>query len=127
MLEGTTATSGGNLRTKMNKARLPDEIVGLAVDLRREYAAVARTSRYMEAEESERLQARIKAEVISLRARFVAGQLELDSAGFHMLCLDRMDAVNGERPPGSEDRSAFLKGCMYDIADRCLLLFARPE
>jgi hypothetical protein len=63
---------------------------------------------------------------MSLRARFAAGQLDLDSAAFHVLCLDRMDAVNAERPAGHEDRSAFLKGCMYDITDRCLLRFVRP-
>ena len=63
---------------------------------------------------------------MSLRARLFAGQLDLNGVGFHALCLDRMDAANGERPAGSEDRSAFLKGCMYDIADRCLLRFARP-
>jgi hypothetical protein len=63
---------------------------------------------------------------MSLRARFVADQIDLDGVGFHSLCLERMDAVNAERDVGTEDRSAFLKGCMYDIADRCLLRFARP-
>jgi len=73
------------------------------------------------------LQSQVKSEAMSLRARFFAGQLDLDGAGFHALCLERMDAVNAERPEGSEDLSAFLKGCMYDIADRCLLRFSRPE
>ena len=85
----------------------------------------ARTSHYMEPTEREALQSRVKSEVMSLSARFVAGQLDIDGAGFHALCLERMDTVNAERAAGSEDKSAFLKGCMYDIADRCLLRFAR--
>lgn len=80
----------------------------------------------MESEEGKHLQNRVKSEVMSLRARFVAGQLDLNGAAFHSRCLDRMDAVNAERPASHEDRSAFLKGCMYDITDRCFLRFARP-
>jgi hypothetical protein len=126
VVEGATATSGAKLRAKMKAAGLPDELVALALDIRRGYGAESRTTRYLEPEELECLQDRVKSEVMSLRARFVAGQTDLDGAGFHLLCLDRMDAVNAERDVGTEDRSAFLKGCMYDIADRCLLRFARP-
>lgn len=127
LVEGAAAPSGGKLRKKMVEAGLPDEVVGLAIDMRREYARVARMSHYMEPEEGARLQSRVKSEAMSLRARFVARQIDLDGVGFHALCIGRMDTVNGERPTGSQDRSAFLKGCMYDIADRCLLRFARPE
>jgi hypothetical protein len=126
LIEGAATPSGGNLRKKMTDAGLPDELIELAVELRRDYAAAVRTSRYIEPEEGARLQSRVKAEVMALRANFIAGRLSLDASGFHALCLDRMDAVNAERPEGSEDRSAFLQGCVYDIADRCLLRFERP-
>ncbi|HYN21291.1 MAG TPA: dsDNA nuclease domain-containing protein [Thermoanaerobaculia bacterium] len=124
LIDGAAAASGKKLREKMIEAQLPGELVGLALEMRRDYAAAVRTSRYMEPEEGDRLKSRVKSEVISLRARYAAGQLALNGAGFHALCLDRMDKINAERPAGSEDRSAFLKGCMYDIADRCLLRFA---
>lgn len=127
LLEGALATSGGKLKLKMIEAGLPDELVNLAIEMRRDYASTARTSRYMEPEERECLQSRVKSEAMSLRASFVAGQLDLNGAGFHALCLARMDSVNNERPEGSENHSAFLKGCLYDIADRCLVRFARPE
>lgn len=126
LLEGATAPSGGKLREKMAQARLPNEIVELAINMRRDYAATARTSRYMEVGEAERLQRKVKSELASLRGRFVAGDLDLDGAGFHSLCLNRMEALNAARFDGSEDRSAFLKGCMYDITDRCLFRFERP-
>ncbi|HEV2896568.1 MAG TPA: dsDNA nuclease domain-containing protein [Pseudaminobacter sp.] len=120
------AASGGKLASKMEDAVLPGEVIGLAVELRRGYAAASRTSRYLEPDEAERLQRRVQSEVMSLRSRFVAGQLDLSGPEFHALCLERMDAVNAERGANVEDQSAFLKGCMYDIADRCLLRFARP-
>lgn len=121
--EGAAAASGGKLRMKMAEAGLPNELIELAVELRRDYAAAARTSRYMELDEGKRLQSRVKAEVMSLRSRLVAGRLDLDAVGFHDLCLERLNSVNAERTADSEDRSAFLVGCMYDIADRCLLRF----
>jgi hypothetical protein len=127
LAEGAGAPSGEKLQQKMIEAGLPDDLVALALELRREYGAIARTSRYMELDEEERLQNRVRSEALSLRSRFIAGQINLDGAGFHSLCVDRMDIINAERSQGSEDRSAFLKGCMYDIADRCLLRFGRHE
>jgi hypothetical protein len=127
LIHGAASSSGGKLTAKMEDAKLPDELVGLAVEMRRAYAAEMRAPRYLEPDEVERLQRRVQSEVLSLRSRLIAGQLDLDGPAFHSLCLDRMDAVNAERRPMAEDRAAFLKGCMYDIADRCLLRFARQS
>jgi len=125
MIQDAVSPSGGKLQQKMKEAGLPDEMINLAIDLRREYAAIIRTPRFMEVEQVQRLQNRVKSEAMSLRARFVAGQLQVDGVGFHSICLDTMDKINAARPSGTEDYSAFLKGCLYDITDRCLLRFAR--
>ena len=127
LIKGSARASGSKLAAKMRMAGSPDELVGLAVELRQGYAAASRTSRYFKIEAKQNVCSdAYKSEVVSLRARLIAGQLSLDGAGFHALCLDRMDAVNAERGPAVEDRSAFLEGFMYDIADRCLLKFERP-
>lgn len=126
LIDGAIAVSGGKLAAKMTEAGLPADLVSLAVDLRRAYAAISRTSRYLETDDGTRLQHSVKSEVMSLRARLVAGQLDLDGANFHSLCLERMDALNAARGPTAPDQSAFLKGCMYDITDRCMLRFVRP-
>lgn len=124
-LTETSGPSGGKLVRKMKAASLPDDTVNLAVDLRRSYSERLRTSRYAEADDVQDILDRVKAEANSLRARYVAGEIDLDGLGFHALCLARMNAINDERPDGSPNRSAFLQGCLYDIADRCLLRFER--
>jgi len=118
--------SGGKLALKMAEAGLPDEMTALAAALRRGYASEARAPRYLDESDVNNLQGRVLSEVASLRARFVAGELDIDPVQFHSLCLSRMDTLNAERGAMVEDRSAFLKGCLYDITDRCLLRFNRP-
>jgi len=124
-LTSAGGASGGKLVRKMKAAHLPQDVTSLAVDLRRRYAKSLRTPRYADDENTEDLLSRVRAEAISLRSRYIAGQIEVDALTFHTMCLDRMDAINDERPAGDPDRSSFLKGCLYDIADRCLLRFER--
>lgn len=124
-LTSAGGASGGKLIRKMNAAHLPQDIISLAADLRRRYARTLRTSRYADDENTEELLNRVRAEAISLRSRYTAGQLEIDAPAFHAMCLDQMDAINSERPADEPDRSSFLKGCLYDIADRCLLRFEK--
>lgn len=124
--EGATAPGGGKLSAKLDEIGTGAETIALAVEMRRDYAAMMRTPRYMAEDETTALQQRVKSEMMTLRARYSAGHLDVDGAEFLTLCLDRLNAVNGERPAGEQDRSAFLQGCMYDITDRCLHRFARP-
>jgi len=123
---GAASPSGGKLTGKMEQAGLDEDQIQMAIDLRLSYAKLVRTSRYMTTKNAEKLQLRVKSELASLRARMMAGQLQLDGQGFHLLCLERMDAINSERRSDTEDHSAYLKGCMYDITDRCLHRFSRP-
>lgn len=124
-LTSAGGASGGKLVRKMKAAHLPQDVINLAVDLRRRYTKSLRTPRYVDDDNTEELLSRVRAEAISLRSRYTSGQLEVDAPTFHAMCLDRMDAINDERPAGESDRSSFLKGCLYDIADRCLLRFER--
>lgn len=126
LAEGASRPGGGKLRDKMRRAGLPDDLIGLAIDLRRSYAAASRTSRYLAPDDGEHLQNRVKSTVLSLSTRLAAGVLDLDGAGFHALCVEQMDELNASLP-GPDDHSAYLKGCLYDIADRCLLRFDRSE
>jgi hypothetical protein len=123
LIDGSSSISGGKLEVKMTSAQLPEPIIGLAKELRRDYAAVSRTSMYSSPGEYETLRLRVKSIVQSLQSSLHSGELDLNGKEFHALCLTQMDQINEDRPEGMPDRSAFLKGCMYDIADRCLLRF----
>jgi len=127
LAEGARRVSGGKLAEKLEAASLPAEIIALALDLRLDYAAAVRTPRYQESEEVGQLQRRVKSDALTLRTRLVSGSLEATGPVFHALCVEQMDAINASRPTGLEDQSAFLKGCLYDIADRCLLRFEPPS
>lgn len=129
ILVGASSPSGGKLVEKLEEAQLPSDLLALATEMRLHYAAAVRTSRYMERDDEERVQIRVKSELLTLRARFVARQIDGDGIAFHALCLERMDSIAATRTPSFADReesAAYLKGCMYDITDRCLLRFVRP-
>jgi hypothetical protein len=126
LLSGISAPTGGKLRAKMNSAGL-EEYIGLATDLRRQYADNARSPRYMEPDEGEKLQGRVKAEALTMRVLFNTKQVAQDPETFHAYCLERMDLLNAQRPTGLPDQSVYLKGCLYDIVDRCFFRFDRPS
>ncbi|HEY9235234.1 MAG TPA: dsDNA nuclease domain-containing protein [Phenylobacterium sp.] len=123
--QGADAPSGGALADKMHAAALPGTLIAMAVDLRRSYAAKVRTATYMDTGTAEALKDQVKSRVQSLSAELAAGLIDMDGPQFHARCLAEMETINEARPSGVEDQSAFLKGCLYDIADRCLLRFDR--
>jgi hypothetical protein len=123
--DGASFVSGGKLREKMDEAKLSEDQIRMALELRRDYALLVRTPRYMSENDALALQRRVKSGLASLRARQIAGQLAPDGAIFHSICIQEMDEISQSLPNKGEDQSAFLKGCMYDIADRCLHRFAR--
>ena len=127
LIEGASTISGGKLEGKMTAAQLPEPIIGLAKELRRDYAAISRTSKYNTSGDDETLRSKVKSTVQSLQSSLHSGELNLNGTEFHSLCLTRMEQINESRPEGAPDRSAFLKGCMYDIADRCLLRVERSN
>jgi len=127
LIDGSSTISGGKLEGKMTAAQLPEPIIGLAKELRRDYAAVSRTSKYSSSGDDETLRSKVKSTVQSLQSSLHSGELNLNGTEFHSLCLTRMEQINESRPEGAPDRTAFLKGCMYDIADRCLLRFERSN
>ena len=124
--DGAAFISGGKLREKMDDAELSEDQIRMALELRRDYAHLVRTPRYMTEMDVPALQRRVKSELASLRAGQIAGQLAPDGPTFHSICIQKMDEINQNLPNQAEDQSALLKGCMYDIADRCLHRFSRP-
>jgi hypothetical protein len=127
-VERTSTTSGVKLRKKMADAGISSSLVDLAVELRRMYAQEARTPKYMEPELAESLQRRVMSQIASLQSRRDAGELGgLTATQFHDLCLKTAADMSSAAHGAEADAEVFLKGCMYDITDRCLLQFARGD
>ncbi|MES1973341.1 MAG: dsDNA nuclease domain-containing protein [Pseudomonadota bacterium] len=123
----SSVQAGVKLTEKLEAISSPDDVVALAIDLRREYAATTRAPRYMESDEGTQLVNRVKSEAASLRSKYLAGELNVNGTGFHALCLATMDQINAQVGTTAVDHAAFLKGCLYDITDRCLLRFELPK
>jgi hypothetical protein len=126
LVEGASNPAGGKLSTKLNDIGAEDSQIAMAVDLRRRYGAAVRTSRYMEDGQVERLQLLVQSKMATLRSAYVAGEIDPSGQVFHALCLKEIDQVAQNETVDGTDAAGFLKGCMYDITDRCLHRFSRP-
>ncbi|CAD5271562.1 conserved hypothetical protein [Bosea sp. 62] len=126
LIEGVSNTAGGKLSTKLSDIGSEDSQIAMAVDLRRRYGAAVRTSRYMEDGQLERLQLLVQSKMATLRSAYVAGEIDPSGQAFHALCLKEIDQIAQNEIVDGTDAAGFLKGCMYDIADRCLHRFSRP-
>lgn len=125
IVDGAATVSGGKLRQKMAEVGLSQSTIQLAADMRRMYSALARSNSYMEPVESESLQWALKSEIATLQSGRDAGEFDsLTGAQFHDLCVKKADSLAQSVGELGGRRAAFVKGCLYDIADRCLLRFA---
>lgn len=124
-LAAASTISGEKLRAKMSEAGLSQSLIQHASELRREFSTEARLPRYMEPNLANTLKSRVSSEILSLQAEVEAkGDVGVTGAQFHDMCIKRIDMMVATIPSGQE-HAAFLKGGMYDIADRCLLRFVR--
>lgn len=125
LIANALTSAGGNLTQKLQDVGADEDLIRLAIELRRDYAGVIRTPQYMSDGQAERLQSRVKSELMTLRVRYAAGQINVNGLNFLAICLERVDQLTGGKAVGKTDDAAFVKGCMYDIADRCLHRFTR--
>lgn len=126
LVEGASESAGGKLKAKLEDIGAEDTQIAMAVDLRRRYGAEVRTPRYMEDSQIERLQVLVRSKMATLRSSYVAGEIDPTGQTFHALCLKEMDEAGVTEDVAGTDTTGFLKGCMYDITDRCLHRFSRP-
>ena len=127
MALGGDGASGGKLQAKMRDASLTDSQVRMALDLRLDYAREVRTPKYMQDDESDQLQRKVKSAVNSLQADYIAGNLKVSASEFHALCLRRVKEIAAEVNSSNSNLEDYVQGCLYDITDRCLLQFARSS
>ncbi len=119
---------GKKLRQKMLEANMPQATIELAQSLRRAYIRERYTPRYMQQEETEQASLRVRSEIATLQGLRAAGKIRLSGAEFHYRCFEVLDPINRDLiSRGTDDHGAFLRGCMYDMADRCQVRFMEPQ
>jgi len=124
-IEDGATNSGGNLVRKLKDAGCSEAVINMAREMRLDYLAEVKSPNYLEEGGSARLMRQVMSKVSTLQANYIAGALAETPKEFHAGCLTGMDLLGVPKIAGAEDQSPLLKGCMYDIADRCLLRFTR--
>lgn len=126
--EAIEGPSGGKLQEKMPKTVAPPDVVANALQLRRQYVREVRSPKYMDTDELDRLQRRVRSELIKLRVNTAATAIDQPPNELHAACINAVTEVAVEFADTADDAEAFALGCFYDITDRCQFSFgAEPE
>jgi hypothetical protein len=118
---GVTTTLEG----KMVRATLPADVIEVAIEQLRYYRHEQLQQKYMRLDDQRYVQAEVTAVLHRLKSRLDNGQLPDDGVQFHDLCLASLENLRGELVLTPKPPLAFLQGCMYSIAGRCLHRFRR--
>lgn len=123
IVSAAEGASGGKLSQKMSAAGLSQDLIRIAGEMRRRYVEEVRSPRYMQAEDIDGLQRKVRLRVHLLQTQREGREVTVADARFHSMCVEsaRLTAT------GDEDQSDFQVGCMYDITDRCLLRFTTDK
>jgi hypothetical protein len=120
------ATSGTALKEKMADAGIIDTEIESAIESRRRYVLERLSPQYLSLSEQEHIEAEVAAILHTLRSQLDAGSLPDSGIQFHAKCLCELQELQKKLSTSSRPVPlAFLIGCMYNIADRCLHRFRR--
>lgn len=126
--EAIEGPSGGKLQKKMPSTVAPPDVVANALQLRRQYVREVRSPKYMDSDELDRMQRRVRSELIKLRVNNAANPIDQPPNELHAACINTLAEVAAEFAGAADDAEAFALGCFYDITDRCQFSFGvEPE
>lgn len=120
-----TAGATAKLQEKMKRAQLAPDVFESAVELIRHYRGELLSPKYLDLNKQRLIQGEVSAKLQSLKSRLDNGQIADDGGQFHDLCLDELEKLRRQLPMEPKPPLAFLQGCMYNIAGRCLHRFRR--
>jgi hypothetical protein len=113
------------LEEKMQRATLTPDVVGVAIEQLRYYRHEQLRPKYMRSDDQRYVQAEVTAILHRLKSKLDNGKLPDDGPAFHELCLEELEKLRMELTLTPKPPLAFLQGCMYSIAGRCLHRFRR--
>lgn len=111
------------MRAKMEKAALAEDMILVALEQRRQYRREQLSQKYVGLLDQHSVEGEVLSVLQLLKSRLDNGVLQDDGVQFHTLCLEELERLRIElKPPPTR---AFMQGCMYSIAARCLHRFRR--
>jgi hypothetical protein len=118
---------GKRVREKMEAAELlPDAIEAALID-RRFYRREVLKPKYLKVTDIGLVESKVTATLRELRSQLDSGLFRDLGGSFHSLCLEKLSELQGSIRSDVPPPLAFLHGCMYDIADRCLHRFTKAR
>ena len=123
------APRGGGrvLRKKMEAAHLPGDAIASALESRRFYREEVLRPRYLQLKDRTLIEGEVMATLQQLRSKLDTGGLPDSGGQFHDRCLEKLDELRHRLGVQNPPPLAFMHGCMYSIADRCLHRFRRAS
>jgi hypothetical protein len=122
-----STTSGSKLEEKMKQASLPDDAIANAQEARRFYRQERMTAKYLETSDQSKIERAVQATLQQLRAELDAGNFPDSGEKFHAICLSTLDSLQHTMPTKGSLELFYVQGIMYNITDRCLHRFRRPQ
>lgn len=119
--------AGGKLRAKLKDAGATDDLIQSAVEQRLRYATLSRTSKYMNDDAAGDLQSSVRAAMLAARLEYLTQEPAVAPLEFLSICLKEAKTIAESHPCDISGRREFANGCVFDIADRCLLRFTRTS
>ena len=116
---------GGKARKKMKDAGIAPETIKSALEEKTSYRQEKLTQKYLKLEDQRRVELEVQAVLHSLKADLDAGMLTDSGTQFHARCLTALETIRTEFPEGVRPSRAFVQGCMYGMADRCVHRFTK--
>jgi hypothetical protein len=123
-----TVGSNSVLTQKIKAAAGATSLAENAVEMRVHVNQEFRQQAYLNLQDSRFIFESVHGVLHQLQAKLDSGEISIEGAAFHSLCIDRVIAVKQQcthmtKPP----TEAFLLGCMYEIVSRCRHRFVRPR
>ncbi len=115
------------LTRKMAAASLPQAVIDAAWDLRARYRREVLQPRFLSLDDREYLEGEVAARLNALRTQLDVGMLADTPAAFHARCVAGLETLRSDLATATRPPSYVLQGAMYDLTQRCLHRFTRPE
>ena len=125
----TSGQAGGSglLVTKMKAAGLDDVAIATASALRRSYRAKTLEASYLDLENMETWEDKVRGLLNRLRATLDSGAIEEDGVNFHRRVLHELAALHSTNDGTTAPLEATLQGCVYHMTALCQHRFVRPD